>query len=51
MIRKTITPHKSEDDVDKQELGGVLSIRVIEGKLTRDTETIGKMDPFVQFIY
>ena len=31
--------------------GGTLSITVVEGKLTRDTETFGKMDPFVVLEY
>eukprot|EP00347_Sterkiella_histriomuscorum_P008348 403345445 len=31
--------------------GGSLTIKVVEGKLTRDTETFGKMDPFVQIEY
>ena len=26
---------------------GRLSIRILEGRLTRDTDTIGKMDPYV----
>ena len=30
---------------------GILSLTVIEADLTRDTETFGKMDPFVKFTY
>ena len=30
---------------------GILSLNVIEAELTRDTETFGKMDPFVKFKY
>ena len=33
---------------DKQALGGVLSVNIIEAKMFRDTELIGKMDPFIQ---
>jgi len=32
-------------------LGGILTISVLQGKLYRDTEKIGKMDPFVQINY
>ena len=28
-----------------------LSLTVVEAELTRDTETFGKMDPFVKFSY
>ncbi|CDW71125.1 c2 domain containing protein [Stylonychia lemnae] len=31
--------------------GGNLTIRIVEGKLYRDTEAFGKMDPFVQVEY
>jgi hypothetical protein len=45
--------HKSIADLvggetDKQALGGVLKINIIEAKMFRDTEAIGKMDPFIQ---
>ena len=36
---------------NKEALGGVLKILVKKGKLYRDTETIGKMDPFVEIEY
>ena len=29
---------------------GKLTLRVVEANLTRDTEVIGKMDPYVQVI-
>ena len=32
---------------DKQALGGVLEVNIIEAKMFRDTEAIGKMDPFI----
>jgi len=32
-------------------LGGTLIIEVIEGKLDRDTEEVGKMDCFVEVKY
>ena len=33
------------------DLGSVLTISILKGKLYRDTETIGKMDPFVEIEY
>ena len=36
---------------NKEALGGVLKILVKSGKLYRDTESIGKMDPFVEIEY
>ena len=36
---------------DKQALGSILSITLIEAKLFRDTEVMGKMDPFVEIEY
>jgi hypothetical protein len=33
--------------MDKQALGGKLVVKVIQVDLYRDTEAIGKMDPFV----
>ena len=36
---------------NKEALGGVLKILVKKGKLYRDTEAIGKMDPFVEIEY
>jgi len=34
-----------------ENLGGTLTIIVIEGKLLRDTEAVGKMDPLVEIKY
>jgi len=31
----------------KEKTAGFLALTVIEARLTRDTETFGKMDPFV----
>jgi Ca2+-dependent lipid-binding protein len=36
---------------NKEALGGVLKILVKKGKLYRDTETLSKMDPFVEIEY
>jgi hypothetical protein len=36
---------------DKQALGSMLTITLIEAKLIRDTEVMGKMDPFVEIEY
>jgi hypothetical protein len=36
---------------DKQALGGILFLTVKKGKLLRDTELIGKMDPFIEIGY
>jgi len=33
------------------ETQGTLALTVIEARLTRDTEAIGKMDPFVRITY
>lgn len=33
------------------DLGAILTISILKGKLYRDTETIGKMDPFVEIEY
>ena len=30
---------------------GTLQMKVCEGKLFRDTETFGKMDPFIEILY
>ena len=30
------------------DLGSILTISILKGKLYRDTETIGKMDPFIE---
>ena len=35
----------------KEALGGTLKLFIQRGKLYRDTEAIGKMDPFVQVEY
>jgi Ca2+-dependent lipid-binding protein len=32
-------------------LGGILTISLLQGKLYRNTEKIGEMDPFVQINY
>jgi Ca2+-dependent lipid-binding protein len=34
-----------------QDLGGILTISVMQGKLYHDTEKFGKMDPFVLINY
>ena len=34
-----------------QDLGGFINITIIQGKLYRNTESIGKMDPFVELDY
>ena len=34
-----------------KDLGGSLSITIIQGKLHRNTESLGKMDPFVELEY
>lgn len=34
-----------------QELGGILTLSVLQAKLYRDTESMGKMDPFVKINY
>jgi hypothetical protein len=34
-----------------ENLGGTLTIIIIEGKLLRDTEAMGKMDPLVEIKY
>ena len=39
------------DGTSKEALGGILKILVKQGKLYRDTEAIGKMDPFVEIEY
>ena len=40
--------HKSSTDMATS---GVLALTAIEARLTRDTEAIGKMDPFVRITY
>ncbi|TNV81761.1 hypothetical protein FGO68_gene14942 [Halteria grandinella] len=40
-------PNKSPKEEDK----GSIRIEIIEAKLTRDTETFGKMDPYVELTY
>ncbi len=34
-----------------EDLGGILTLSVLQAKLHRDTEAIGEMDPFVQINY
>ena len=29
-------------------LGGILTMHILDGELLRDTEAIGKMDPFIE---
>ena len=43
----------STNNINRQmkDLGGSLSITIIQGKLYRNTESIGKMDPFVELDY
>ena len=36
---------------NQDDLGSILTISIIKGKLYRDTETMGKMDPFVEIEY
>ncbi|TNV83907.1 hypothetical protein FGO68_gene707 [Halteria grandinella] len=42
---------KGGENTSKQSSPITLSIRVHEGNLMRNTEAVGKMDPFVQFIH
>jgi Ca2+-dependent lipid-binding protein len=32
-------------------LGGTLTMSILDGLLLRDTEMIGKMDPFIEIVY
>jgi len=32
-------------------LGGTLTMLIIDGLLLRDTEMMGKMDPFIEIVY
>jgi len=32
-------------------LAGILTLKIVEGKLTRNTELFGNMDPFIQIEY
>ena len=47
-MSKSIVDMVGGGGTDKQALGGVLKINIIEAKMFRDTEAIGKMDPFIQ---
>lgn len=30
---------------------GMLTLKIIQGRLTRDVETFGKQDPYIKFVY
>ena len=49
--RSNYSVFKGTGESSKSACPITLSIKVLEGNLMRNTEALGKMDPFVQFIH